>query len=382
MVPHFATTARPPSRLTGKVPWRWGELEQKAFDTLKSITCARPSVAAPDYTKKLYLDTDASEIGHGYMLYQYQDDKKQPIPFGSQAWKTPSMLARPMYYKEGLAMFKAIDACRYYIESSPFTTVVRTDHKPLMWVKHTHRGPLTTWLVEKCAGLDYTIEYIRGEDNICADAFSRTPFIQRPLASEGVTDILGNLLKNASDTFKTTAVVWSWADRHTNEVARAVQEWRLKSNPVLKMAPTPGAYEQKWSAAILMPTGDAAPGICAKLLRSERPAACLCPSDLVNWISLAESKAVPLQRDDLVHERLERCKKIVMLNTGLTWIVHEPANGQERQHVVLAVEVKTPQSDHDRTHAVWTTVQATLMPRSRSTRRMWAMFVATGLANS
>ena len=70
MVPHFATTARPLSRLTGKVPWRWGELEQKAFDTLKSITCARPSVAAPDYTKKLYLDTDASEIGHGYMLYQ------------------------------------------------------------------------------------------------------------------------------------------------------------------------------------------------------------------------------------------------------------------------------------------------------------------------
>ena len=68
---------------------------------------------------------------------------------------------------------------------------------------------------------------------------------------------------------------------------------------------------------------------------------------------------MPLLRDDLVHARLERCKKIVMLNTGLTWILYDPASGQKPQHMVMAVEVESPQSDYDRTHAVWTTVHNT-----------------------
>ena len=347
-VPNFAIIARPLTRLTGKVPWKWGEDEQLAFDELKTMTCARPTMAAPNYDRKFFVDTDASEYGYGFMLYHESERKdddgavitvKEPIMFGSKSWKTQVMLDRPIFFKEGIGMFRALKACRHYIESSRFTTVVRTDHKPLTWVKHAHKGPLTNWVVHECADLDYEIEYIPGEVNGCADACSRSPFVQRPLVSEGADVMLDNLLKNVGPKFKNATTMWVWSCKDSGFVAKMVQDWRNGTNPVLKMAPTKEAFKKNWNAAVFMPSGDKAPSVCAEMLRGDRPAACLCPSDLVHWVPLADSKRLPLEVDEKVRDALQRTTKIVMLNTGLTWLVHDPDNDEScdivfRVHVV------------------------------------------------
>jgi hypothetical protein len=118
-VPNYAVIAKPLTKLQGNATWRWTEVEQEAFEALKTMTCARPTLAAPDFERRFYLDTDASEDGHGWMLYhQGEDGIKHPVSFGSKAWKTNSMLNKPIYYKEGVALFHAIDAVRYYIETS------------------------------------------------------------------------------------------------------------------------------------------------------------------------------------------------------------------------------------------------------------------------
>ena len=86
-VKDYAVIARPLTRLTGNMTWRWTEVEQNSFDKLKNLTCARPSLWNPDHTRALYLDTDASEDGWGYTMYhQGPNGQKEVICFGSHAF--------------------------------------------------------------------------------------------------------------------------------------------------------------------------------------------------------------------------------------------------------------------------------------------------------
>jgi hypothetical protein len=40
----------PLTRLTGKVPWTWGDVEHKAFTTVRDDICSAPVLFAPDYS--------------------------------------------------------------------------------------------------------------------------------------------------------------------------------------------------------------------------------------------------------------------------------------------------------------------------------------------
>ena len=343
-VPNYAVIAKPLTKLQGNAAWRWTEVEQEAFEALKKMTCARPTLAAPDFERRFYVDTDASEDGHGWMLYhQGEDGIKHPVSFGSKAWKTNSILNKPIYYKEGVALFHAIDAVRYYIETSPFTTVVRTDHKPLLYIHHTHRGLLTDWLVEKCAGLDYRIEYIEGPTNVCADAFSRAPFVQRPLVTPGLDKLLETVLERAQG-MQTAANIWVWADRDTLRAARTVQQWRIPKNPIMKNASTEAAISSNdWHGAIILPSGEAAPGVCANLLQTNKPFACLCPSDLVDWVPLADCTSLPITEDHEVAAKMKQVTKLALLSAGLTWLVFHPNNSPQNE--VLATRVAEAKDD-------------------------------------
>ena len=83
-VPNFAIKARPLTRLTGKVPWVWGQVEQEAFVALQELTSARPTMFAPDFARRFYIDTDASEYGYGYMLYHQREVQVQEVSPGNQ----------------------------------------------------------------------------------------------------------------------------------------------------------------------------------------------------------------------------------------------------------------------------------------------------------
>ena len=70
-VPNYSKIARPLIELTKKAePFHWGEMQLKAFETLKSPMCKRPVLKQPNYTKLFFLSTDTSAYGMGAVLSQ------------------------------------------------------------------------------------------------------------------------------------------------------------------------------------------------------------------------------------------------------------------------------------------------------------------------
>ena len=341
---NYSVIARPLTRLTGTTPWRFGESELKAFEHLKSECCKRHTLANPDFSRRLFLDPDASQDGHGFVLYHELTENgvesKDAIMYGSRSWES-SMVHQPTFYKEGYSLFWALDQCRYYIDASPFDTTVRTDHMPLKWIKHSTRGLLTPWMLEKCAGMTYTIEHLPGTSNLVADALSREPFVTRPMVTAGIDTLLGVLLDKIDYDLdvKNANTIWVWAEKDTLVASKIVQAWRNKSpllddgkilSQTITTCPKEDSYGKDWSLAIVATSGDRAASVCASLFKAGKPFACLVPSDLVSWVSLDNK----LKSDTVLQRQMENAVKFTSLNTGLTWVVHGIQTKQ--QHVIFA----------------------------------------------
>ena len=60
---------------------KWGDAEQKAFETLRECLITPPIAAFPDFDKEFIIFTDASNYGIGAVLSQMQDDKEVVIAY-------------------------------------------------------------------------------------------------------------------------------------------------------------------------------------------------------------------------------------------------------------------------------------------------------------
>jgi hypothetical protein len=73
-IPNFKETAKLLTELCNKdAKLHWTDIQQLAFDHLKSILCVAPVLAYPDFNARLYLATDASVTGLGAVIYQLSD---------------------------------------------------------------------------------------------------------------------------------------------------------------------------------------------------------------------------------------------------------------------------------------------------------------------
>jgi len=69
--PNFSIIAAPLTALTGKdVPFEWGPKQIKAQDKLITLITSAPILARPDPDKQFELETNASQVGTGAILYQ------------------------------------------------------------------------------------------------------------------------------------------------------------------------------------------------------------------------------------------------------------------------------------------------------------------------
>jgi hypothetical protein len=83
-VPNFADLAYPLTDLLGqKKPYRWGTLEQEAFESVKGALSAPLMLHRPDPNKTFVLQTDASGVGMAAVLYQEDGANLRVISYSS-----------------------------------------------------------------------------------------------------------------------------------------------------------------------------------------------------------------------------------------------------------------------------------------------------------
>jgi len=77
--PNFSIIAAPLTKLTGKEePFKWGPEQKEAQDKLITLITSAPILARPDPDRQFELETDASQVGTGAILYQQNPPITKP----------------------------------------------------------------------------------------------------------------------------------------------------------------------------------------------------------------------------------------------------------------------------------------------------------------
>ena len=174
-VRNFSKIAHPLYQLTKKdAVFTWNCECQKALDQLKAALTDSTTLAFPNFEAEFILETDASTLGLGAVLSQYQSDESlRPISYASRTVQKHEA-NYGITELEALGVVWAVKHFRPYLYGHKCTVI--TDHQALKSLLNTPQpsGKLARWGMA-IQELDLTIEYRAGRKNEKADALSRNP---------------------------------------------------------------------------------------------------------------------------------------------------------------------------------------------------------------
>ena len=139
-----------------------------------------------DQSKTSTIQSDASKKGLGAVLLQ--DNK--PVIYASRAL-TETEQRYSNIERELLSVVFALERFHHYIYG--YTATVQTDHKPLVsvWKKSiVCNSPRLQRLLLRLSHCDVNIEYLKGKDNVIADALSRVGPQLTPKEGEDEEDFI------------------------------------------------------------------------------------------------------------------------------------------------------------------------------------------------
>lgn len=162
--------------------WKWGAVENKAFNDAKTALQSSTLLVHYDPSRSLLLATDASPYGLGAVLSHVTDSGvDQPITFASRSL-SPAEKNYSQLEKEALAIVFGVTKFRDYLLGRHFT--LQTDHQPLVSLFAETKGVPTMaaariqrWALTLGA-YNYTIKFRKGTLNSNADALSRLPLVK------------------------------------------------------------------------------------------------------------------------------------------------------------------------------------------------------------
>ena len=130
-IPNLAEITTPLRELLIKNrQWTWDEMQQRAFEQIKSLLTHSPVLALFDPNLETVVAADASSFGLGAVLQQKQPDgEMKPVAFISRSM-TPTEQRYAQVEKEALAFTWACERQSDYLIGLRFH--METDHKPLI----------------------------------------------------------------------------------------------------------------------------------------------------------------------------------------------------------------------------------------------------------
>ncbi|BHF67008.1 hypothetical protein SprV_0301003100 [Sparganum proliferum] len=176
-IPHCAATLAPLTDLlkSKAKPIELPPAAHSAFETAKKALADATLLhhLSSDPHAQLILTTDASNSAVGAVLHQQVNNQLQPLAFFSQKLQ-PAQTRYSTFSRELLAIYLAIRHFRHLLEGRDFS--VHTDHKPLTYAlkaKPDRYSPREVRHLDYISQFTADIRYVRGSDNVVADALSR-----------------------------------------------------------------------------------------------------------------------------------------------------------------------------------------------------------------
>ena len=148
--------------------WAWESEQQAAFEKIKTALTTLSVLTYFDKDEEHIIQTDALKTGLGAVLLQ----DGQPVVYASRAL-TDTEYRYSNIERELLGVVFGLERLHHYTFGSSIT--VETDHQPLtsIWKKTiATSSPRLQRLLLRLAQYDVHIEYLRGKENVIADALS------------------------------------------------------------------------------------------------------------------------------------------------------------------------------------------------------------------
>ncbi|KAL5267338.1 hypothetical protein ACHWQZ_G004399 [Mnemiopsis leidyi] len=195
-IKNLSTIVEPLNQLRRGVPWKFGETERKAFDTLKEALASSAVIVPYDPRLPVKIDTDASATGIGAVIsHVMEDGTERPIEFASRTL-SKSERNYSQIEKEALSLVWGVGKFHKFVYARKFTLV--TDHKPLLYILKENRAipdmaasRIVRW-ANKLACYQYKIQYRPTEKHSNADVCSRYPLPAEEEEDTEVADVFFN----------------------------------------------------------------------------------------------------------------------------------------------------------------------------------------------
>ena len=148
----------------------WSSEALTAFTSIKDALADATLLSHPKPDAPTCIVTDASNEAVGAVLQQHIGNQWQSISYFSRKLKT----RYSTFDRELLAIYLAIRHFRHFVEGHLFH--IRTDHKPLTYalsIQSDRHSPRQIRHLDFISQFTSDIRYIKGNDNVVADALSR-----------------------------------------------------------------------------------------------------------------------------------------------------------------------------------------------------------------
>jgi len=159
----------PLTDLLGKKEFKWSDIHQKAFKTMKAIMTKDVLLYYPDHNKTFHVFTDSSDYQLGSTIGQKDDNGiLRPVMYFSKKLNG-AQKNYPTGEKEFLSIYETLKTFRTMLLGADIQ--IYTDHQNLTYKKiNSQRMLRWRMYIEEYGPI---LHFIEGEMNTCADYFSR-----------------------------------------------------------------------------------------------------------------------------------------------------------------------------------------------------------------